>query len=258
MSYTPPAVDYRLLDDDGFIYAVQYIFTKLASSPLAINSTYTISLDTTNQWIVLTDNDGETSHVSYSDFGDQNVIETVKVDNSALTPDANKAVNIPAAGANTRGVMSEADVNTLISAALEAYKSITYIKITSYSALPAAYVNNQSYAQGSYCFRDNLVYVANTAVSGEVWTPAHWTFVSNLFGTIFLVPNSGTTPNIYDEYVWAPIDTTTNPITYGWEKIGTTAVDLSGYVQTTDIYLLDNEDIEDIVDDAYDTVWPTT
>ena len=55
---------YNLLDDDGVIFLVNYIFQKLATSPLSENTTYSISLDTTNEWIVLTDNDGNSTHVS--------------------------------------------------------------------------------------------------------------------------------------------------------------------------------------------------
>lgn len=209
---------YNLLDDDGFLYAVQYIFTKLKTSPLNVNSTYTISLDTTNQYIVLTDDQGATSHVSYSGFGDQNVIETIKVDNTPLTPDANKAVNIPAASANSRGVVSNADINTLIQTAMAGFERISFQKVNSYGDLPATGQN----------------------------------------GVIYLVPNSGTTPNIYDEYIWYT-DSSTTPATSGYEKIGTTAVDLSGYVQYTDISLMTNQEITDAVDDAYDAVFnPTT
>lgn len=57
-------------------------------------------------------------------------------------------------------------------------------------------------------------------------------------GTIYLVPNSGTAPNIYDEYIW---------ITNAFEKIGTTAVDLSGYVQKTEMVAITNAEIDTIV-----------
>lgn len=251
---------YNLLDDDGFLYAVQYIFTKLKTSPLNVNSTYTISLDTTNQYIILTDDQGATSHVSYSDFGDQNIIETVKVDNTPLIPDANKAVNIPAASANSRGVVSNTDINTLIQTALEGYDSIAYLKISSSSALPVAYDSTATYAVGALCTHGGNVYSCNTAIPvAEAWNADHWTLVHKLNGLIFLVPSGGTAPNIYDEYAWMPIDTTTTPVTYGYEKIGTTAVDLSGYVQYTDISLITNQEITTIVDDAYDAVFnPTT
>lgn len=42
--------------------------------------------------------------------------------------------------------------------------------------------------------------------------------------TIYLVPNGGSHPNYYDEYVW--IESTSE-----FEKIGTTEIDLSGYLQ---------------------------
>ena len=39
-------------------------------------------------------------------------------------------------------------------------------------------------------------------------------------GVIYLISNSGSAPNIYDEYIWTGS---------AFEKIGTTDVDLSGY-----------------------------
>ena len=53
---------------------------------------------------------------------------------------------------------------------------------------------------------------------------------SGVKGTIYLVPNSGTGSNIYDEYVWI-----VNGGTGSFEKIGTTDIDLSGYVQDSDL-----------------------
>lgn len=59
-------------------------------------------------------------------------------------------------------------------------------------------------------------------------------------GIIYLVPNSGTAPNVYDEYIWLSDKNT-------FEKIGTTAVDLSGYVKETDLIPISNEEIQQIV-----------
>lgn len=44
-------------------------------------------------------------------------------------------------------------------------------------------------------------------------------------GVIYLVPNSGSAPNIYDEYIWIESGQSGS-----FEKIGTTETDLSGYV----------------------------
>lgn len=49
-------------------------------------------------------------------------------------------------------------------------------------------------------------------------------------GVVYLVPNSGTAPNIYDEYIWI-----TSGQSGSFEKIGTTEVDLSDYVTDTEL-----------------------
>lgn len=59
-------------------------------------------------------------------------------------------------------------------------------------------------------------------------------------GVIYLVPNSGSGTNVYDEYVWL---TTSNK----FEKIGTTDVDLSNYVQFSDLTAITNSEIDTIV-----------
>ena len=56
-------------------------------------------------------------------------------------------------------------------------------------------------------------------------------------GVIYLISNSGTSPNVYDEYIW---------VNNAFEKIGTTAVDLSGYVQYTDLVAYTNSEIDTI------------
>lgn len=59
-------------------------------------------------------------------------------------------------------------------------------------------------------------------------------------GVIYLVPNSGTAPNIYDEYVWIASSSS-------FEKIGSTDVDLSGYVQASEMVTITNAEIDTIV-----------
>ena len=55
---------------------------------------------------------------------------------------------------------------------------------------------------------------------------------------IYLLSNSGTGQNIYDEYIW---------VDSAWEKIGTTAVDLSGYVLSNDLVAITNAEIDTVV-----------
>lgn len=59
-------------------------------------------------------------------------------------------------------------------------------------------------------------------------------------GTIYLLSNSGTSPNVYDEYIWLASYSS-------FEKIGTTDVDLSGYVQKTEMVAITNAEIDSIV-----------
>ena len=54
-------------------------------------------------------------------------------------------------------------------------------------------------------------------------------------GKIYLVSNGGSTQNAYDEYIW---------VNNGWEKIGTTAVDLSGYWSKTGLTAIQNTEID--------------
>ncbi|MGF6375133.1 hypothetical protein M2140_000167 [Clostridiales Family XIII bacterium PM5-7] len=63
-------------------------------------------------------------------------------------------------------------------------------------------------------------------------------------GVFYLVPNSGDTPNSYDEYIWVGKSETN---TLGYENIGPREVDLSGYLKTTDIVPITNQEIDEIV-----------
>lgn len=56
--------------------------------------------------------------------------------------------------------------------------------------------------------------------------------------TIYLMPNSENENNLYDEYIIV------NDLP---EKIGTTEVDLSGYVKVTDLVVMTNAEIDDIL-----------
>ena len=43
--------------------------------------------------------------------------------------------------------------------------------------LAQEYAENTGYSVGDYCLHDGLIYQANTDISGEAWTAAHWTRV---------------------------------------------------------------------------------
>ena len=57
-------------------------------------------------------------------------------------------------------------------------------------------------------------------------------------GVIYLKSNGGSTSNIYDEYIY---------VNGKFEKIGTTDVDLSGYLKSSDLTAITNGEIDEIV-----------
>lgn len=59
-------------------------------------------------------------------------------------------------------------------------------------------------------------------------------------GVIYLVANSGSGTNIYDEYIWVSSSSS-------YEKIGTTDVDLSNYWSKSDLVSITNGEIDTIV-----------
>ena len=71
--------------------------------------------------------------------------------------------------------------------------------------------------------------------------------------TIYLVPINDTADNTYMEWY---VDVNGNE--RRWEKLGATSVDLSGYVQSSQMATLTNTEITNIVDDAYDLVFTDT
>lgn len=56
-------------------------------------------------------------------------------------------------------------------------------------------------------------------------------------GTIYLMSNNGLAPNIYDEYIY---------VNNKFEKIGTTEIDLSGYIKKIDLVAVTNQEIDEI------------
>lgn len=56
-------------------------------------------------------------------------------------------------------------------------------------------------------------------------------------GVIYLVSNGGINKNVYDEYIW---------VNATMEKIGTTEVDLSGYMKTADLVDITEDEINEI------------
>ena len=193
---------------------------------------------------------------------DVNIIEQIKVNNSALTPDGNKIVNITvptkltdltndnnfvtdANYVHTDNNYTTAEKNKL--AGLSNYDDteikqqiaqagkIDTIKVNGTAqpvvdktvslTIPTVPTNISAFTNDKkYQTEDEVTSLIADAV-GEIQT-LEYNVVSSLpatgeTGIIYLVSNGGANPNIYDEYIY---------INGNFEKIGTTEIDLSGYL----------------------------
>ena len=293
---------YNFLDENGLLYFWQKIKTIFATqSDLE-------DLEQTVDGIVSTG-------------GEANIIDTVKVNNAALTPDANKAVNITIAQGNANGTIAvngsdvsvkglgsaaytastaydssgaaaavlgtstdSASANTVYGAkaaasaaqsdvdALESLVGSTAVstqitnaingldssitaesnkaiasvtiangKISASTKITVPTNNNQLTNGAGYQTSSDVSSAISTAIANI--TQFDFQVVQTLpatgvKGTIYLVPNSGSGTNTKDEYIY---------VNNAWEKIGTTDVDLSGYVQSSDMVAITNSEIDTVV-----------
>ena len=201
-----------------------------------------------------------------------NVIDTVKVNGSALTPDANKAVNVTVTEGTANGTIKvngvDVDVHGLGSAAYtdsSAYdaagaaanvlgsasdsasaNTVYGAKAAAAAAQAAIPTNNNQLTNGAgYQTSSDVQSAINSALAGV--TSISYEIVQSLpatgeAGVIYLISNSGSNPNSYDEYIWITSSGT------GWfEKIGTTDVDLTNYWNTTNLTAITNAEIDTIV-----------
>lgn len=200
--------------------------------------------------------------------GEPNVIETVKLNGTELAVDANKAVDVLAAEMKTQsGGVFMAQRNTSVMLKQKTQNDPSIFNITlemggqgsyAYDLATTDYVDENGGKIDHITVNGTEQTITNktvaliipTATSGltndsdfqtgtEVQTAignalADITGIdfqvvqtlpaTGVKGTIYLVSNSGSGQNIYDEYIWLDGDPTGR-----YEKIGTTAVDLSNY-----------------------------
>lgn len=191
--------------------------------------------------------------------GEPNVIDTVKVNGTALVPDASKAVNV-IVPTSTSDLTNDGDGDSPFATQEYVGENGGKIDVIQVNGTAQTITNKtvnitmptkvsdltndsgfQTSANVATAISDALAnsgdpYQTQTEVQALIdseladITSIDFQVVDTLpatgvKGTIYLVPNSGTSPNTYDEYIW--IEPTGG--TAHFEKIGTTDVDLSGY-----------------------------
>lgn len=136
-----------------------------------------------------------------------NAIDSVSVNNTALTPDANKNVNVivPTATSqltNDNNFQNATQVSTAIQSAISGITGITFnFDYSSFEELPAV---------------------------GEV-------------GTIYFIPDAtATSPNVYTEYVWNDNDEE-------YEQIGSAEIDVDSLWSKSDLTAITTAEIDTIL-----------
>lgn len=176
---------------------------------------------------------------------EKNTIVGIKVNGTAQTPDSNRQVDISvptdsdiAEKIEGYGYQTETQVNQIIAG--KGYQTVAQVKSTveGYGYQTAAQVNTAITGKG-YQTAAQVKAAINESLSGI--TGIDIQVVESLpttgkKGVIYLVAHTHGDKDNYDEYVWVASKNT-------YEKIGSTDIDLSGYVLKTDLVELTDKDL---------------
>lgn len=292
----------KYLDDNGLTYYHSKVKTLLSGKVDKVTGKGLSTNDLTNALKQTYDDTVTTVAGLVAEGGEPNVIEIVKVNGSALTPDANKAVNVTVPTVTSDltndsnfvvdgsyqhtdnnftttlknkldGIATGAEVNVQADWSVTSSTSDAYIKnkptiptvndatltiqkngssvgtftanaSTNKSINITVPTNNNELTNGAgYQTASQVQDAIDDALAGV--TGVSFEIVASLpatgeNGKIYLVSNSGSGTNAYDEYIWL---SSANK----FEKIGTTDVDLSGYVLSSELVAITNAEIDTIV-----------
>ncbi len=254
---------YKRLDSDQVQYLVNLIFTKLKNSPLGTdtNTTYTLSQDTTDgHKLTFTGSDGKTVTVTIPDK--DTTYSTVTTTTAGLMSAAMLTkLNGIAEGANETTVDSVLSststnpvqnkvVNTELARLNRVKANLASPTFTGTPSAPTAATGTNTTQIATTAFVNSVVSKSIAdAVAGI--TQFKFSVVESLpstgvVGTIYLIKHSHTTSDGYDEYIW---------LGSSYEKLGNTDIDLSGYVQASQMSAMTNTEIQSAVDQAYSDVF---
>lgn len=166
---------------------------------------------------------------------EKNKIETVKVNGIALTPDDARAVDVT--------VPTDSNIKTIVEG--YGYQTADNVEtaITAKNYQTATQVNAAIEGKG-YQTSSQVQSAINEALEGITGIDLQVVDAlpsTGVKGVIYLVPHTHGTNDIYDEYVWV---TSTSK----FEKIGSTDVDLSAYVKSTDFTEVGASEIDTLWD----------
>lgn len=188
--------------------------------------------------------------------GEPNVIDSISVNGSTLTPDAQKNVNIEVPtstseltndGDGTSNFATEAYVDANggkidVIKVNETAQTITNKEVNLTIPTKTSDLTNDSDYQ-SEAEVQALIDDALADITGVDFQVVQELPSTGEKGVIYLVPKTGTTGDIYDEYIYV----TPEGGTAHFEKIGTTEVDLSDYWSKTELQAMTVSEIQTIL-----------
>ena len=267
----------KYLDENGLLYLVQKIKGWLSNKVDTKTGWGLSQNDLTNDLKAKYDTAVQKVDDLTATGGAPNVIEIVKVNGTALTPDSNKAVNVSVPTklselTNDDNFVKDAnyvhtDNNYTIGekqklAGLENYNDeelrglisqagkIDIIKVngteqtvTNKTVEISVPTNNSQLANGAGYQTASDVNALITAALGDI-QGISVSIVQALpatgeAGVLYFVKNAeGENPNSYDEYIW---------LGDAYEKIGAIDLDLTGYLKSSDVTAIQNSEIDTII-----------
>lgn len=154
-----------------------------------------------------------------------NVIEEVQVNGTALTA-SGKSVNVPVP--TTTSELTNDSGFLTAHQSLTAYAKLASPTFTGTPKAPTASAGTNTTQIATTAFVTTAVANAIGSITGISYSVVTTLPSTGENGVIYLVSNSGTSPNVYDEYIWISSSSS-------FEKIGTTETDLSNYVTYDDM-----------------------
>lgn len=119
--------------------------------------------------------------------------------------------------------------------ALNAKAPLASPALTGTPTAPTATAGTNSTQIATTAFVKTAVTNAVGSITGITFSKVDSLPATGTAGTIYLMSHSHGTNDIFDEYVY---------VEGAWEKIGNTDIDLSGYVQSTDLVAITNTEID--------------
>ena len=226
----------KYLDDTGVALLWAKIKAAIAAVPVGeLNTLESISINGTaltiidkNANIVLKVNNQQLA------VANNGINLAIKLNGTSLPFDTtNDSINIPV-DSSLSDLSSNPIANSTVNAALGLKAPLASPAFTGDPTATTQDTSDSSTKLATTAFVKAAIAAASIGIQFEIVQslPA-----SGNASTIYLLSHGGTAPDVYDEYIW---------INNSWEKIGTTQVDLSNYVQFSDLVAITSTEIDQI------------